>query len=103
MTLTIDLSEELEARLRTAARAKGTDEAEAARQVLESALPAAAAQDLTPAERAEDLRLMFERWAAEDAARTPEERAAEDAKWVEIDRDLEEGLALRDVDVSDFE
>ena len=39
MTLILDLSEELETRLRSAARARGTDEAEAARQVLEISLP----------------------------------------------------------------
>ena len=41
MTLTLDLSEELESRLRTVARAQGTDEAEAARKLLDSALPPA--------------------------------------------------------------
>src|SRR5437762_2706119 len=65
MTLILDLSEELEARLRTAARAEGTDEAEAVRQVLERTLPPVAEppagedQDLTPAQRAEGLRFMF--------------------------------------------
>jgi hypothetical protein len=39
MTLTLVLSEELETRLRSAARAKGTDEVEAARQLLDRALP----------------------------------------------------------------
>ena len=101
MTLTIDLSEDLENRLRTAARANGTDEVETARQVLESGLPAA--QDLTPAQRAERFRRHFEESKAEAEAMTPGQIAEEDAKWAEIERDLNEGLSFHDVDVTGCE
>ena len=39
MTLVLDLSDELEIRLRTVARAKGADEVEIARELLDRALP----------------------------------------------------------------
>lgn len=101
MTLILDLSKELETRLRTAARAEGTDEVEAVRHLLERALPRE--ETTTPEERARRADELFAQWAAEDAKLTPNERAAEDARWAEIDAELAEGLALRNVDVSDVE
>lgn len=53
MTLILDLPEDLEARLIAVARANGTDQAEAARHVLESALPRL--EDLLPVDRASDV------------------------------------------------
>jgi tRNA A37 N6-isopentenylltransferase MiaA len=78
MTLTIDLSEELQTRLRTAARANGTDEAEAVRQVLESALPPIEAG---AAERARRARELFAKWDAEDANMTEEECEQAERDW----------------------
>ena len=87
MTLTIELTLQQEAKL-WAAAANGTDPESVLGELVES-LPTA--QDLTPAQRAEELRAMFAQWAAEDALRPPAELEAEDARWEEIDHNLAEG------------
>ena len=87
MTLILDLSDELETRLRTAARAEGTDEAEAVRLLLERALPPIEAQPEAPsrdpdsAERVRRAEALFAEWAAEDEALTDEEVAQEAREW----------------------
>ena len=84
MTLTLDLSEDLETRLRTAAREKGVNEAEAIRLLLDRALP--------PAESPRQTRSALGKYAgfgpsvAEYLREKHAETAREEALWTKDDR-----------------
>ena len=103
MTLILDLSEELEARLRTAARAEGTDEAEAVRHLLERALPPAQKppREAKRPASGEEVEAMFAQWQVDAPEPTPEEDAAYDAMLRRLDG--ESGVTMRRVDMSDCE
>jgi hypothetical protein len=83
MTLTIDLAPEMERRLRRNALAYGKSVQEYLLHLL-SELPDAPA----PSEYEATLAL-FQQWADEDAALTPEEAAREDADWEQIEANLQ--------------
>ena len=107
MTLTIELTAEQEAKLTAAAKATGSNPQSILGNLVETmpdVRPVAAAQQLTPAQRAEDLNAMFARWAAEDALMTPDEVEAADAGWKQIEHNLAEGgVTMRRIDVGDRE
>ncbi len=68
-------------------------------------MPAAPASKASPGQQAENLRALFSQWEDDDAARvaalTPEQRAAEDAQWDAIQRNIERShIALRVPDVT---
>lgn len=75
MTLTVDLSPDLQSRLQNAAREHGLDAGEVTRRLLDTYLPPAAAT--VPADRGSDDRAslvaLLESWVAQDAAKTPDE------------------------------
>jgi hypothetical protein len=83
MTLTIELAPETERRLRRNALANGKSVQEYLLHLL-SELPEAP----TPSEYEATLAL-FQQWADEDAALTPEEAAREDADWQRIEANLQ--------------
>lgn len=107
MTLTIELTPEQEAKLQARAAANGTDPQSILGELVEAlpeTRPFGADQDLTPFQRAEELRAMFAEWASEDALMTPEQIGAAEAGWEAIERNLaERGVTLGRVDVSDCE
>ena len=107
MTLTIDLTPEQEEKLKAVAEANGTDLQSVLGGLVETmpdARPKGAGQQLTPSERAEDLRAMFAQWADEDALMTPGEIEAAEAGWSQIERNLANGgVTMKRVDVIDCE
>jgi hypothetical protein len=97
MTLTIELTPEEEARLEQA-RHKGFDVDAMLRGVI-AGLPPIEAKPV------EDRTLaLFARWKAEAEAMTPEEVAAEDAGWEEIEENLRQNrISLPVPDVTDHD
>ncbi len=103
MTLTIDLTQEEEIRIRNEAAQQGMKLHDWAKKQLVTPLA-----ESTPTQ-AEKLKALFDSWAKEDAehfaAMTPEEIAAEDAKSEEILRNITNNrLELRtpNLDLSDI-
>jgi hypothetical protein len=82
MTLTIELTPEMERRVRTIAAASGKSVQDFLLDVL-SNLPAA-----PPPSEHEVTAALFQQWADEDKALTPEEMAREDADWQQIEDNL---------------
>jgi len=83
MTVTIELTPETERRLRRNAAAHGKSVQEYLQSLL-SELPEASSSS-----ECESTILLFQQWAAEDAALTPEEAAQEDADWQQIEANLQ--------------
>jgi hypothetical protein len=82
MTLILDLPPELEARLRTVARQKGTDPAECARQLLAEHLPAQAAAVEDPTVT------LLRQWREQDATDDPAELQRAEAELQELQASL---------------
>jgi hypothetical protein len=100
MTLTIDLTPEQEAALRSEATARGLALPEFVKRRALEHVPLATKEPASGAE----LAAIFARWRAEAEDITPEESAREDAAWEQIERNLRaDGVTMRRVDVSDFE
>ena len=76
MTLRLELTAEDEVRLVTAARERGLDVEECARQLLRQQMPPLAPGDATKA--------LFAAWDAEDETDDPEEIAARNHEWEEF-------------------
>lgn len=87
MTLTLNISPQLEARLRNEAARLGVTEAEYASRLLEQSLSAAAAPP-APADQA-TLDLLA-RWDAEDATDDPAELARRQREWERFKRAMNE-------------
>jgi hypothetical protein len=82
MTLTIELTPEMERRVRRIAAASGKSVQDYVLEVL-SSLP----EPVPPSEH-EATAALFQQWAEEDQALTPEEMAREDADWQQIEDNL---------------
>ena len=80
MSLTIDLDQETETRLREVARLRGMDAGGYARQVLTQSLPD---------DEGTALLRLFAQWDREDAAMSEEDLQAERADWEEIRANLD--------------
>jgi hypothetical protein len=80
MTLILDFTPEDEARLAAAARERGMDPAEFARELLREHMPPLAPGEAT--------RALFAVWDAEDATDDPEEIAARNREWEEFKADV---------------
>lgn len=84
MTLQINLSPELEARLKDAASREGLDEVEYARQLIEKSVSSA------PPIRDQATLDLFAKWDAEDATDDPDEIARRQADWEEFKKAMNE-------------
>lgn len=84
MTLTIDLTPDEEARLAAVARQRGVVPRECARQLLAEHLPGPE----TKIENHDPTLALFDQWEREDAAKTPEEIAAEGRMWEEFEKGI---------------
>jgi hypothetical protein len=85
MTLIPDFTPEDEARLAAAARERGMDPAEFARELLREHLP--------PQAPGEGTRALFALWDAEDATDDPEEVAARNREWEEFEANINQARA----------
>jgi hypothetical protein len=89
MSLVIELSPHEEARPAAAAKEEGIAPADLARKVLTDSLP-----PMAEGPQPEDPTLaLFDQWAAEDAKRTPEEAAQENALWEQFLTNINETRA----------
>ena len=86
MTLTIELPPDAEHRLRRNAAASGKSVQEYLLDLLNE-LPEA-----PPSSEYETTLALFQQWADEDAALTPEEAAREDADWQQIEASLQQNI-----------
>lgn len=85
MTLRLDLTSEDEARLVAAARERGLELEECARQLLREQMPPLAPGDATKA--------LFAAWDAEDETSDPEEIGARTREWEEFKANINEARA----------
>jgi hypothetical protein len=84
MTLKINISTELEARLKREASEKGVDEEEYARQLIEKNLAT------MPPIRDQATLDLFAKWKKEGKASTPEELALAEKEWEEFKKAMNE-------------
>lgn len=84
MTLMLDLTPELEERLRQEALRRGVAPEDYARDLLKQHVPHS-----RPAGPADSLKALFASWAAEDQTDDPEEIARRQRDWEELARNLD--------------